>query len=520
METFKSHSPAVSRLCTSGVVILLVVSTCYAATAHNNRDGDKFSEDPLENVKVSIGESRLIHVTDERYLSVAWTIGDLRKHWHNVNLSSVLLQTLAKGLSPSYLRFGGTRANLATFKEKSLSSNARMKKFFFTGTDWDRINDFSRSVGWSFIFDVNAFWRRDNTWDPTNFEALLKYNDGRGYNVTAWQLGNEPDGYKRSMNVSISPKQVAADYIRLQEVLTVREKTAKSFIIGPDVTKPHQKLERQKLEGHPISFLEGFLSECGNCTNVTTFHSYYLQVKSASLDDFYDPAVLNTLAFEIHEVRKQVRKYRPHRPKIWLTETGDSVPGGVSGISDRYVGGFPFLDKLGTGAKNGLDVVMKQQFIGRFCGLVDSTNTEARPVYWVAYIHKRLVGERVLNVSTNIQTETLRIYAHCTQTRYGKYSPGAVTLIVINLHKSNSYQLDLQGTIGNNNKEEHLMTPSGTDGIQARYVSLNNIKLEMLNDRQFPELSSRLLTPKQTIKLPPLTYGFYVIPKANLKICK
>ena len=60
----------------------------------------------------------------------------------------------------------------------------------FTGTDWDRINDFSRSVGWSFIFDVNAFWRRDNTWNPTNFEALLKYNDGRGYNVTAWQLGN------------------------------------------------------------------------------------------------------------------------------------------------------------------------------------------------------------------------------------------------------------------------------------------------------------------------------------------
>ena len=52
--------------------------------------------------------------------------------------------------------------------------------------------------------------------------------------------------------------------------------------------------------------------------------------------------------------------------------------------------------------------------------------------------------------------------------RYGKYSPGAVTLIVINLHKSNSYQLDLQGTIGNNTKEEHLMTPSGTDGIQAR----------------------------------------------------
>ena len=50
------------------------------------RDGDQISEDPLENVKVSIDESRLIHVTDERYLSVAWTIGDLRKHWHNVNL--------------------------------------------------------------------------------------------------------------------------------------------------------------------------------------------------------------------------------------------------------------------------------------------------------------------------------------------------------------------------------------------------------------------------------------------------
>ena len=80
---------------------------------------------------------------------------------------------------------------------------------------------------------------------------------------------------------------------------------------------------------------------CGNCTNVTAFHSYYLKAPSARLEDFISPSTLDTLAAEIQDMKALVAKRRPHRSRLWLTETGDAVPGGVDGISDCYVGGFP-----------------------------------------------------------------------------------------------------------------------------------------------------------------------------------
>ena len=75
---------------------------------------------------------------------------------------------------------------------------------------------------------------------------------------------------------------------------------------------------------------------------MTTFHSYYLSSRTARLNDFIDPVTLDVLRPEIRAMRDVVRQYRPQSPlRLWLTETGDSVPGGVSRISDRYVGGFP-----------------------------------------------------------------------------------------------------------------------------------------------------------------------------------
>ncbi|XP_022081451.1 heparanase-like isoform X2 [Acanthaster planci] len=506
----------VDRLSMVIVTVALVSCLSCEAAVQTKMKQPFLSKNDAVDVQVTVNTKDIIHVTDKRFLSVAFTIGDLRKHWQDDHLQLRQLHTLGEGLSPSFLRLGGSRANFAFFKQTSLDAEQlKFKNFTFTGGDWDEINNFSRSLGWDLIFDINEFLRTNGQWDPTNFKTLLDYNTAMNYTVPVWQMGNEPNAYQHSEGVTITAPQVAADYIKLRALLNARKQYADALIIGPDVTQP-----RHLLGFSAVKFLQGFLSKCGDCTNVTTFHSYYLSSRTAKLDDFINPTTLDVLRGEIRAIRNIVRQYRPQStPRIWLTETGDSVPGGVSGISDRYVGGFPFLDKLGVSAQEGLEAIMKQQFIGRFIGLVNNSNIEPRPAYWVAYLHKKLVGQRVLNVTIDQGGSSLRIYAHCSQTRNSRYRPGDVTILALNLDKTKGIRLSLQGSLAEKTIEEYSLTPYGDDGLHARYVSLNGIKLDLTNDMNLPKLKPHPLVHPSTVMLPPLRYGFYVITGSAVRAC-
>ena len=99
---------------------------------------------------------------------------------------------MAKALSPAFLRLGGTAADLLYFKkqpfEDKLDRNSRVNSiktpdgncacenlenglyknrtaFPMSAQDWIDINEFSKTVGWSFLFDVNVLIRNGkNRW--------------------------------------------------------------------------------------------------------------------------------------------------------------------------------------------------------------------------------------------------------------------------------------------------------------------------------------------------------------------
>ncbi len=52
---------------------------------------------------------------DDRFLCVTIDSHALQNHWDGINLTSTLLNTLAKGLSPVTLRIGGTDQDFAYF---------------------------------------------------------------------------------------------------------------------------------------------------------------------------------------------------------------------------------------------------------------------------------------------------------------------------------------------------------------------------------------------------------------------
>ena len=77
-----------------------------------------------------------------------------------------------------------------------------------------------------------------------------------------------------------------------------------------------------------------------NATNGTTFHCYYLDGSTATLDDFIDPEVLDVLPGEINLIKSTVDKYYGKEAKPMLGETGSAYNGGAKNLSDRYVAGF------------------------------------------------------------------------------------------------------------------------------------------------------------------------------------
>ena len=66
-----------------------------------------------------------------------------------------------------------------------------------SGQDWIDINEFSKNVGWSFLFDVNVLIRdEENKWSSSNARKLLKFSSKQGFDDITWELGNEPNSLK------------------------------------------------------------------------------------------------------------------------------------------------------------------------------------------------------------------------------------------------------------------------------------------------------------------------------------
>jgi heparanase 1 len=108
---------------------------------------------------------------------------------------------------------------------------------------------------------------------------------------------------------------------------------------------------------------------------------------------------------------------------------------GAPGLSDRYVSGFLWLNKLGTAAASGHSVVIRQTFYHGNYALVNE-HLWPNPDFWVSVLFKRLVGERVLTLRGHVnRASTLRLFVHCGKnmdlTLYGlnlSEQPAVITL--------------------------------------------------------------------------------------------
>ncbi|CAL4073385.1 unnamed protein product, partial [Meganyctiphanes norvegica] len=496
----------------------------------------KYRYDYIGNIEVDLGTP--LREVSSKFLSVGLEPWLMRNDWEKFNTSSLLLQTLVGGLAPAVLRMGGTSANFLTYDPdasydrdvygyQELSNqyftnlnNYEVKdfsNFTMTGQDLSDLLDFVEVVNMSLLWDVNQFYRDPlGTWDPTNAHLIMQEISKRKQTVL-WQLGNEPNIYDHHNDFSITGQQDALDYA------TFREELHKVFpevtVVGPDVTNPKVKVnciaDDKEVRSNSVVFLREFLTYGAQDLDVVSWHHYY-GGGDVTIDDFLDPALMNNLTNQLEQMVAVRNELGPNLP-MWLTETSTFYGGGAPDMSNRYVAGFLWMDKLGLAAQTGIDLVVRESLYHGSYSLL-SPDLQPNPDYWMSVIYKQQVGGRVLDLQLNTTTPTVRLYANCLSTSSQHYKKGAIVLYGMNTGEESAL-VRLGEGIDDTEVLEMLLQPTDGD-LQSRSVMLNDVVVELTTQETLPPLDAWPSGVFGGLNIPPRTMGFWLLPEADAQACQ
>lgn len=536
----------------SVAVIVLVTLVLYPSDEHDFKRETLFIDKYSADVFVKVDLSRALHRVDPRFLSVTIDASLASEERFMILLGSRKVRALARSLTPAFLRFGGTRQDFMIFTpeqhlqpshvapvverlcdKKELPSwledelkkewvqqqillktedlQRKYKRVKFTEVTVDQLYFFANCSGMELIFGLNALLRTaDNSWNSTNAQALMHYCASRQYRMS-WELGNEPNSYEKKAGFRVDGYQLGEDFVHLKKIMGESKFFQNSGLYGPDVGQPRD---------HRIDILDGFLQSGSEAIDACTWHHYYVNGRDTSLEDFLDPEVLDTLALKTKEVLQKVEQASPKK-KVWLGETSSAYGGGAVGLSDTFVAGFMWLDKLGLGAKLGLDVVMRQVFLGSGSYHLIDDNMDPLPDYWLSVLYKRLVGQEVLSIKTFFNVtlgKRVRLYLHCTNKK--SFASGAVTLITMNLNKK-AARISVPAHMSSSTVEAFVLESDqrGEEGLESRSVQLNGEVLKMVDDTTLPDLKGAHLPPSKHIQLPGYSLAFYVFRDTRASAC-
>ena len=271
---------------------------------------------------LDVGQLGLIGSVSDKFLSVAIDSHVVAERWKNFDFHSEKVLNMAAALAPSYIRLGGTAADLLTFVAGSVDiteedkanilswsnlTNTKLSrpwcavskngsvvnedlselykaktKFVMTGQDFDNLYKFSQAVGWSLLFDLNVLKRQGKSWDTSNAKQILSYAEKRGFGNISWELGNEPNSLKHHLNVTLPARQLGKDFWKLKQLLKKFPLFQNSSLVGPDINGIRKCSPDQK-NCKALIYLEKVLSTSGGVLDAITWHQYYLDGHKANL---------------------------------------------------------------------------------------------------------------------------------------------------------------------------------------------------------------------------------------------
>ncbi|RUS72779.1 hypothetical protein EGW08_019465, partial [Elysia chlorotica] len=259
-------------------------------------------------------------------------------------------------------------------------------------------------------------------------------------------------------------------------------------------------------------FLEN--SGCEIITEVA-LHHYYFKAEEANEEDFVDVTVMDSLKTQLEFAYNISSSSCRLRKPIRFTETSTASGGGVPKVSNAFVAGFLWLDKLGLSATYGITRVFRQTFLKSSYALV-TKSLKPNPDYYLSVLFKRLVEGPVFRAGIKgIQSE-VRIYAQCVGKSYYSYPDGAIVIYYLNV--ATETKLLSLGAFHKSDVHLFILTPGDSKGKLSRKVKLNGQLLEM-NGSELPTLEPTPYSGDR-VALPARSFGFIVIPNADVLLCK
>jgi len=481
----------------------------------------------------------------------------------NVNLSNtMILNSMLAFDGNVHLRLGGSLGDFVTydigdydktayctyddFSEPTNTTHAGYE--LFSGClkldKWDAINNFANAVKTDISFGINGLYGRGTpgpcppntncrqgnsstfndqcctnwtgTWDSSNAKNFMQYNKDKGYNIYAYEFGNELVGSK-GIESHFSPAEYFVDWKKFIDTVAEVYSDSQSM---PLVVIPDNSF----MSDWYAEFLELCQQENVRPVDIVTHHLYSLG--AGSNPQVWENAMNATYLDQIKVLGQSVNQVvstTSPSSKIWIGEAGGAYNSGRDNVTNAFNSGFWFLDQLALFAVNGHATYCRQAFVGGFYSLLDNFSYEPNPDYYSFLLFSRLMGKEVLQASSTDSPNNLRIYSHCT-----KNTKGGVTMLVINLSETDSFTID-DISVGNRNlletvREEYILSSSydiATSTLQEVLGSKNillNKKPLVVKQNKVPELLPKISFEK-TLVVEPLTYGFVVFPHAKNSAC-
>jgi heparanase 1 len=231
-----------------------------------------------------------------------------------------------------------------------------------------------------------------------------------------------------------------------------------------------------------------------------------IQLVPATEKTMLDPGTLDEASKWAKEVVGWRDLYQP-ASSVWLGETGPAQCGGQPGLSDTFASAFWWLDQLGSLARQGVALQVRQTLAGADYGML-ADDFSPNPDFWGSLLWKSLMGEGVLQVDVTGGDGLVRAYAHETAARAGAPS-GSATLLLLNLSTTKTETVQLANLTASTWTEYVVTAPTPT----SKTISLNGVPLALTPSGSVPALQGRLASARSSIDLAPLSYELIVLPR-------
>nr|XP_034193899.1 heparanase-like [Osmia lignaria]XP_034193900.1 heparanase-like [Osmia lignaria] len=462
-------------------------------------------------------ERPLIRTVSDKFLSFGIDTSQLRdmKRLPIVNEKFI---NLARHLAPAYVRIGGTSADCLFFNQTTTEITSEqiisavddqdISNFTINNIHFENLYNFAIRSKLRMIFDLNVLIRNpNNSWDSTNAKSIISFAKDKNMKLD-WQLGNEPNSFHHVFNRTVTAIQLANDYYQLRKLLN-EAGYDESLLVGPEINHVGEPNFRGE------HYAEIFLENDKDSVNYVTWHQYYLNGREARIIDFLNVSTFNYLSQQIESMKKAIQ-LSGKNISMWLSETSTAYGGGAPGLSDRFVAGFLWLDKLGYSANAGLNVVTRQSLFGGDYAMI-GPDLQPNPDWWLSIVYKQFVSNKVLELATD-NFDRVRLYAHCTPEKALISKAPAITIYGINIDEI-PIRITIQGIPVLHKNAKAFLYALTSDKLQSRDIKMNGKILQLQPNGNLPPFRPIILELAQAITLPPYSMVFIVIHDTKFSAC-